>query len=57
MPIDLGKINSGNTSDTVLHPREIFTALPNKDENSLNFREMVKQKFGIIGSLGGIKKI
>ena len=37
MPIDLGKINSGNTSDTVLHPREIFTTLPNKDENKFEF--------------------
>ena len=29
--IDFSKIGTGNTFDTLLHPREIFNALPNKD--------------------------
>ncbi|MBD2386175.1 DEAD/DEAH box helicase family protein [Cylindrospermum sp. FACHB-282] len=37
MPIDLGKINTGNTSDTSLHPREIFTALPGKKEGKFEY--------------------
>ena len=37
MPIDLGKINSGNTSNTALHPREIFTALPSKKEGKFEY--------------------
>ncbi|HLP91930.1 MAG TPA: DEAD/DEAH box helicase family protein [Nostocaceae cyanobacterium] len=37
MPIDFSKINSGNTSDTILHPREIFTALPNKKEGKFQY--------------------
>ena len=37
MSIDFGKINSGNTSNTALHPREIFTALPNKKEGKFEY--------------------
>ncbi|MBD2341834.1 DEAD/DEAH box helicase family protein [Calothrix sp. FACHB-156] len=37
MPIDFGKINSGNTSNTALHPREIFTALPGKKEGKFEY--------------------
>jgi hypothetical protein len=37
MPIDLGKINTGNTSDTSLHPREIFIALPGKKEGKFEY--------------------
>ncbi|GAB1544566.1 DEAD/DEAH box helicase family protein [Scytonema sp. NUACC21] len=37
MPIDFGKINSGNKSNTALHPREIFTALPNKKEGKFEY--------------------
>lgn len=37
MPIDFGKINSGNTSNTALHPREIFTALPSKKEGKFEY--------------------
>lgn len=37
MPIDFGKINSGNTSNTALHPREIFTALPCKKEGKYEY--------------------
>jgi hypothetical protein len=32
MPIDFGKINNINKSDTAIHPREIFVALPGKEE-------------------------
>ncbi|WP_071191810.1 DEAD/DEAH box helicase family protein [Trichormus sp. NMC-1] len=42
MPIDLGKINTGNTSDTSLHPREIFTALPGKKEGKFEYRRDVQ---------------
>ncbi len=37
MPIDFGKINTGNTSNTALHPREIFTALPGKKEGKFQY--------------------
>ena len=37
MPIDFGKINTANTSNTALHPREIFTALPNKQEGKFEY--------------------
>ncbi len=37
MPIDFGKINIGNTSNTALHPREIFTALPGKKEGKFEY--------------------
>lgn len=37
MAIDFGKINIGNTSNTALHPREIFTALPSKKEDKFLF--------------------
>lgn len=37
MPIDFGKINIGNTSNTALHPREIFTALPSKKEGKFEY--------------------
>src|SRR5436305_517575 len=32
MPIDFGKLGAGNSADTVLHPREIFSVLPAKAE-------------------------
>src|ERR1035437_883458 len=31
MPFDFSKLGASNSADTVLHPREIFTVLPNKD--------------------------
>lgn len=37
MPIDFGKISTGNTSNTSLHPREIFTALPAKKEGRFQY--------------------
>ncbi|NEP80012.1 MAG: DEAD/DEAH box helicase family protein, partial [Okeania sp. SIO3B3] len=37
MPIDFGKINIGNTSNTALNPREIFTALPSKKEGKFEY--------------------
>lgn len=37
MAIDFGKISIGNTSNTALHPREIFTALPNKQEGKFEY--------------------
>ena len=37
MPIDFGKIKTGNVSNTALHPREIFTALPEKNEDKFDF--------------------
>lgn len=37
MPIDFSKINTGNTSNTAIHPREIFTALPSKKEGKFQY--------------------
>lgn len=37
MFIDFNKIDSGNTSETALQPREIFTALPNKKEGKFEY--------------------
>jgi len=37
MAIDFSKINSGNASNTPLHPREVFTALPNKKEGKFEY--------------------
>ncbi|NEZ57699.1 DEAD/DEAH box helicase [Adonisia turfae] len=37
MAIDFGKISISNTSNTALHPREIFTALPNKQEGKFEY--------------------
>jgi hypothetical protein len=37
MPIDFGKINISNTSNTAIHPREIFTALPRKQEGKFEY--------------------
>ena len=37
MAIDFGKISIGNTSNTAIHPREIFTALPNKQEGRFEY--------------------
>ena len=37
MSINLKKINSGNTSNTALNPREIFTALPSKKEGRFEY--------------------
>jgi len=37
MIVDFGKINSGNTSNTALLPREIFTALPAKKEGKFEY--------------------
>ncbi len=37
MAIDFGKITSGNTSNTAIHPREIFAALPAKKEGKYEY--------------------
>ena len=37
MAIDFGKISSGNTSNTAIHPREIFIALPGKKEGKYEY--------------------
>lgn len=37
MILDFGKLNSGGTADTVLPPREIFAALPNKKEGKFEY--------------------
>ena len=37
MPIDFGKLKTGNVSNTALHPREIFTALPGKKEGKFEY--------------------
>jgi superfamily II DNA or RNA helicase len=37
MAIDFGKINIGNNSNKAIHPREIFTALPNKQEGKFEY--------------------
>ena len=42
MGIDFGKINSTNTSNTVLSPKEIFTALPGKKEGKFEYRRDVQ---------------
>lgn len=49
MAIDFGKISSGNTSNTAIHPREIFIALPGKKKENMNIQGMFKHKFGSIG--------
>lgn len=42
--IDFGKIGSGNTVDTVLPPREIFNALPNKDAHKFQYPRDVQSQ-------------
>jgi hypothetical protein len=37
MPINFKKLTSGNISNTALHPREIFTALPGKKEGKYEY--------------------
>jgi replicative superfamily II helicase len=44
MAIDFGKITSGNTSNTALHPREIFTSLPSKKEGKFEYPRDVQSQ-------------
>lgn len=44
MIIDFGKLTSAGTADTVLHPREIFTALPNKKEGKFEYPRDVQSQ-------------
>ncbi|NJM46972.1 MAG: DEAD/DEAH box helicase [Alkalinema sp. RU_4_3] len=37
MPIDFKKLTSGNASNTAIHPREIFIALPGKKEGKYEY--------------------
>ena len=37
MLIDFDKLSGGNNSDTAIHPREIFAALPNKKEGRFEY--------------------
>jgi superfamily II DNA or RNA helicase len=37
MAINFSKLNIGNTSNTAINPREIFTALPNKKEGKFEY--------------------
>lgn len=49
MPLDFRKLESTNTADTLLHPREIFAALPGKSSEYKYLRdvqaEVVEQWF------------
>lgn len=44
MVIDFGKLSTGGTVDTVLQPREIFTALPNKQEGKFQYPRDVQSQ-------------
>jgi hypothetical protein len=44
MPIDFGKINNINKSDTAIHPREIFVALPGKEEGKFEYPRDVQSQ-------------
>ena len=44
MVIDFGKLTSAGTADTVLHPREIFIALPNKKEGKFEYPRDVQSQ-------------
>jgi Type III restriction enzyme, res subunit/Helicase C-terminal domain len=44
MAIDFGKITIGNTSNTALHPREIFTSLPSKKEGKFEYPRDVQSQ-------------
>lgn len=44
MKIDFGKLNTGNNVNTILHPRELFTALPNKKENQFQYPRDVQSQ-------------
>jgi Type III restriction enzyme, res subunit/Helicase C-terminal domain len=44
MPIDFGKINNTNKSDTAIHPREIFVALPGKEEGKFEYPRDVQSQ-------------
>ncbi|MBI4806993.1 MAG: DEAD/DEAH box helicase family protein [Desulfovibrio sp.] len=44
MIIDFSRLGSENTSDTVLSPREIFNALPNKNEDKFQYPRDVQSQ-------------
>ena len=44
MVIDFGRLTSAGTADTVLHPREIFTALPQKKEGRFEYPRDVQSQ-------------
>jgi len=37
MAINFGKLNTANTVDTIIHPRELFSALPSKIEGKFQY--------------------
>ncbi|OAB63637.1 helicase [Leptolyngbya valderiana BDU 20041] len=44
MGLDFSKINSGQTSNTAINPREIFTALPGKQEGKFEYPRDVQSQ-------------
>ncbi len=44
MKIDFGKLNTGNNVNTILQPRELFTALPNKKEGKFQYPRDVQSQ-------------
>ena len=43
MKIDFGKLNTGSNVNTIIHPRELFTALPKKEEKFQYPRDVQSQ--------------
>lgn len=44
MSIDFGKLNTGNNVDTILHPRELFSALPGKNPRKFQYPRDVQSQ-------------
>lgn len=44
MALDFSKLSTGQTVDTVLKPREIFSALPNKKPNKFHYPRDVQSQ-------------
>lgn len=49
MALDFSKLGTGQTVDTVLKPREIFNALPNKNQTNSIIHAMCNLKYGASG--------
>lgn len=49
MALDFSKLSTGQTVDTVLKPREIFSALPNKNQTNSITPAMCNLKYGANG--------
>ena len=51
MPLDFSKLESASTPDTLLHPREIFAAIPDKDAKFKGYLRDVQTEVLIAGHL------